>query len=58
MIWFRTAHLAFRTSSKVSRGEVKRDPLTLDEDLNQLLVGRAPHVVGGFFPSQLPTQIL
>lgn len=37
----------------------RRDPLMLDEDLNQLLVGRALGVVGGFFFGiTLATQLL
>ncbi|CAG9273134.1 conserved membrane hypothetical protein [Paraburkholderia unamae] len=37
----------------------RRDPLMLEEDLNQLLVGRALGVVGGFFFGvTLATQLL
>ena len=37
----------------------RRDPLMLDDDLNQLLVGRTLGVVGGFFFGvTLATQIL
>lgn len=37
----------------------RRDPLLLDEDLNQLLVGRTLGVVGGFFFGiTLATQLL
>jgi hypothetical protein len=37
----------------------RRDPLMLDEDLNQLLIGRVLGVVGGFFFGiTLATQIL
>jgi hypothetical protein len=37
----------------------RRDPLLLEEDLNQLLVGRALGVVGGFFFGiTLVTQLL
>jgi hypothetical protein len=37
----------------------RRDPMMLDEDLNQLLVGRALGVVGGFFFGiTLATQLL